>query len=132
MLVARRALEPLLDDLAAAADACAVLAEQHRDTPAVGRTLLQQALPLTFGLKAAGWLVGLDESRAMLAAVREYGLALQLGGAVGTLASLGDEGLAVTTEVSRRLGARGAHAAVAHDARAARASSPPRSAPARG
>ena len=103
MLVARRALEPLLDDLAAAADACAVLAEQHRDTPAVGRTLLQQALPLTFGLKAAGWLVGLDESRAMLAAVREYGLALQLGGAVGTLASLGDKGLAVTTEVSRRL-----------------------------
>jgi 3-carboxy-cis,cis-muconate cycloisomerase len=103
MLVARRALEPLLDDLAAAADACAELAQRHRDTPAVGRTLLQQALPLTFGLKAAGWMVGLDESLAMLAAVREYGLALQLGGAVGTLASLGDKGLVVVQEVARRL-----------------------------
>jgi 3-carboxy-cis,cis-muconate cycloisomerase len=103
MLVARRALEPLLDDLAAAADSCADLAQTHRGTPAVGRTLLQQALPLTFGLKAAGWLVGLDESRAMLAAVREYGLAVQLGGAVGTLASLGPKGLVVSIEIARRL-----------------------------
>jgi 3-carboxy-cis,cis-muconate cycloisomerase len=103
MLVAKRALGPLLDDLAAAADACAGLAERHRSTPAVGRTLLQQALPLTFGLKAAGWLVGLDEARAELAGVRERVPALQLGGAVGTLASLGDKGLDVAAEVARRL-----------------------------
>jgi 3-carboxy-cis,cis-muconate cycloisomerase len=103
MLVARRALSPLLEDLAAAADACAALAERHRSTPAVGRTLLQQALPLTFGLKAAGWLVGLDEARAQLAAVRSDSLALQLGGAVGTLASLGDKGLVVAAEAARRL-----------------------------
>src|SRR6185437_3328656 len=103
MLVAKRALGPLLDDLAAAADACAALAESHRATPAVGRTLLQQALPLTFGLKAAGWLVGLDEARAELAGVRERVPALQLGGAVGTLASLGDKGLEVAAEAARRL-----------------------------
>src|SRR3954465_4598002 len=103
MLVAKRALAPLLDDLAAAADACAGLAERYRATPAVGRTLLQQALPLTFGLKAAGWLVGLDEARAGLAGVRERVPALQLGGAVGTLASLGDSGLDVAAEAARRL-----------------------------
>jgi 3-carboxy-cis,cis-muconate cycloisomerase len=103
MLVARRALSPLLADLSAAADACAALAERHRDTPAAGRTLLQQALPLTFGLKAAGWLVGLDDARAALGGIRERALALQLGGAVGTLASLGDKGLVVAAEAARRL-----------------------------
>ena len=103
MLVAKRALGPLLEDLTAAADAAAALAESHRATPAVGRTLLQQALPLTFGLKAAGWLVGLDEARAELAGVRERVPALQLGGAVGTLASLGDKGLQVAAEAARRL-----------------------------
>jgi 3-carboxy-cis,cis-muconate cycloisomerase len=103
MLVAKRALGPLLDDLAAAADAAALLAEGQRATPAVGRTLLQQALPLTFGLKAAGWLVGLDEVRAELSSVRQRVPALQLGGAVGTLASLGDRGLEVAAEAARRL-----------------------------
>jgi 3-carboxy-cis,cis-muconate cycloisomerase len=103
MVVAKRALEPLLADMAAAADACAGLAERHRSTPAVGRTLLQQALPLTFGLKAAGWMIGLDDARAALGGVRERALALQLGGAVGTLASLGDKGLVVSAEVARRL-----------------------------
>jgi 3-carboxy-cis,cis-muconate cycloisomerase len=103
MLVAKRTLEPLLADMAAAANACAGLAEHHRSTPAVGRTLLQQALPLTFGLKAAGWMIGLDDSRAALGGVRERALALQLGGAVGTLASLGDKGLVVSAEAARRL-----------------------------
>ena len=103
MLVARRALAPLLEDLEVAADACAALAERFRHVPLAGRTLLQQALPVTFGLKAAGWLSGLDEARADLAAVRDGGLALQLGGAVGTLASLGDGGLEAAAEVARRL-----------------------------
>jgi 3-carboxy-cis,cis-muconate cycloisomerase len=53
-----------------------------------GRTLMQQALPIAFGLKAAGWLVGLDEAAARLAEVRRTRLAAQLGGAAGTLASL--------------------------------------------
>jgi 3-carboxy-cis,cis-muconate cycloisomerase len=101
--VARRALAPLLEDLAAAAGSCASLAERFRDAPLAGRTLLQQALPITFGLKAAGWLTGLDEARAQLDAVRERGLALQLGGAVGTLASLGGEGLVIASAVARSL-----------------------------
>jgi 3-carboxy-cis,cis-muconate cycloisomerase len=103
MLVAKRALAPLIDDMAGAGDACASLAERFRDAPMAGRTLLQQALPITFGLEAAGWLTGLDEARADLTRVREESLAVQLGGAVGTLASLGDQGLAVVRDVAREL-----------------------------
>jgi 3-carboxy-cis,cis-muconate cycloisomerase len=103
MLVSRRALVPLLEDLAGAADACAALAERYRDAPIAGRTLLQQALPTTFGLKAAGWMTGLDEVHLELAGVRSSGLALSLGGAVGTLASLGDEAPRVVKKVARAL-----------------------------
>src|SRR6185312_13920250 len=92
MLVAKRALAPLLDELAEAADTCAELADRHRTTLAPGRTLLQQALPVTFGLKAANWLAGLDGARRELAEVRRDVLAVQFGGAVGTLAALGDRG----------------------------------------
>ena len=104
MLVAHRALAHLLGDLGAAADACAQLAERHRSTLAPGRTLLQQALPLTFGIKAATWMSGLDGSRAELAEVRERVLAVQLFGAVGTLAALGDRGLDVMSAVAQELG----------------------------
>jgi 3-carboxy-cis,cis-muconate cycloisomerase len=83
MLVARRALEPLLADAAASADACAQLAEAHRDTPIMGRTLLAQALPTSFGLKAAVWMNGIDEACAWLTEVRERALAVQMGGPVG-------------------------------------------------
>ena len=103
MLVTRRALAPLLGDLAAAADACAALAERFRDAPMAGRTLLQQAAPVTFGLKAAGWLSGLDEARSSLADIRANGLPVQLGGAVGTLASLGDDGRSAVAAVARSL-----------------------------
>ncbi|HEY2637944.1 MAG TPA: lyase family protein, partial [Solirubrobacteraceae bacterium] len=71
MLVAHRSLGPLLDDLAEAAEACARLASAHGETVVAGRTLLQQGLPTTFALKAAGWLVALDEARALLAEARE-------------------------------------------------------------
>jgi 3-carboxy-cis,cis-muconate cycloisomerase len=104
MLVAHRALGPLLDDLRAAADRCAELAERHRATLQVGRTLLQQAVPLTFGLVAAGWLTSLDAARTELAEVRSGALAVQLGGAVGTLAPLGDRGLDVVADVAGELG----------------------------
>ena len=57
-----------------------------------GRTLLQQAVPTTFGLKAASWLVGIVHARSRLAEMR---LPAQLGGAAGTLAALGDDGLDV-------------------------------------
>ena len=90
MLVAHRALVPLLADLTAAAQLTAALAERHRGTVMAGRTLLQQALPTTFGLVAAGWLTGLDSARRRLVEVREHRLAAQLGGAAGTLAAYGD------------------------------------------
>jgi 3-carboxy-cis,cis-muconate cycloisomerase len=83
MLVARRALDPLLEDLRVAAAACAALADEHRATPILGRTLLQPALPTSFGVTAAGWLVALDDARAGLVRVRSEVLAAQVGGAVG-------------------------------------------------
>lgn len=103
MLLARRSLELIsasLEDLAAA---CAALAEEHRDTLMVGRTLLQHALPITFGLKAAGWLWAVDDARQELSRAKG-GLAVQLGGAAGTLASLGPAGPAVITEFAAALG----------------------------
>jgi 3-carboxy-cis,cis-muconate cycloisomerase len=104
MLVAQRALGPLIDDLDAAAGAAARLAGEHRDTVIAGRTLLQQALPVSFGLKAATWLTGLDEVAARLDEVRRTRLAVQFGGAAGTLASLGDAGPAVLAELADDLG----------------------------
>jgi 3-carboxy-cis,cis-muconate cycloisomerase len=98
MLVARRALTVVAGDLHGAAQATARLARDHRETPMIGRTLMQQAMPTTFGLKAAGWLVALDESAVRLGDVR---LAAQLGGAAGTLAALGVE---VLGRFARELG----------------------------
>jgi 3-carboxy-cis,cis-muconate cycloisomerase len=103
-LVAFRALAPVLDDLGGAAGACARLAETHRDTLMAARTLGQQALPTTFGLKAAGWLVALEEAAAGLDRVRRERLAAQLGGAAGTLASLGPEGTEVAGRYAAELG----------------------------
>jgi 3-carboxy-cis,cis-muconate cycloisomerase len=80
VLVAKRALVPLLEDAQAAADAAAALADAHRGTPVMGRTLLQDAVPTSFGLKAAGWMSALDEARRTLGDVP---LAVQMGGPVG-------------------------------------------------
>ncbi|HYH90900.1 MAG TPA: 3-carboxy-cis,cis-muconate cycloisomerase [Solirubrobacteraceae bacterium] len=104
MLVAARALDPLLDDLLAARSAAGELARAHRDTPMAGRTLLQQAVPVTFGLKAAGWMAGLEDSRRWLNELRVERLAAQLGGAAGTLASLGEAGPRVAEAYAEALG----------------------------
>ncbi len=104
MLIAARALDPLLDDLLAARLAAGGLARAHRDTPVAGRTLLQQAVPTTFGLKAAGWMAGLEDARRWLNELRVERLAAQLGGAAGTLASLGDAGPAVAEAYADALG----------------------------
>jgi 3-carboxy-cis,cis-muconate cycloisomerase len=80
MLVARRALDPLLADAAAAAASAAALAERHRETPMMGLTLLQPAVPTSFGLRAAGWMTGIDEAAR---ALRSVPLAVQMGGPVG-------------------------------------------------
>lgn len=102
MLVARDALELVDAELQGVAAGCAALAEAHRDTPLVARTLMQQALPTTFGLKAAGWLVAVVGARKRLAELRGR-LPAQLGGAAGTLAPLGDKGLAVVEGLAARL-----------------------------
>ncbi|GHE12657.1 3-carboxy-cis,cis-muconate cycloisomerase [Streptomyces alanosinicus] len=86
MLVARRALLLVLDELDACAGALGRLAAEHRDTPLAGRTLALQAVPTTFGLKAAGWRHLVLDARARLARVVEHGLPVALGGAAGTLA----------------------------------------------
>lgn len=103
MLMARQALGVIGADLAAAADATARLADAHRSTIMIGRTLLQQAVPMTFGLVAAGWLAAIDEARAGLDRVRRERLALQFGGATGTLASLGDAGPRVAALLAEEL-----------------------------
>jgi 3-carboxy-cis,cis-muconate cycloisomerase len=104
MLLARQALGAVAADLAAAAAAAAGLAEAYRDTIMIGRTLLQQAVPVTFGLVAAGWLTGLDEARAALARVTRTRLAVQFGGAAGTLAPLGGRGREVAELLAIELG----------------------------
>ena len=104
MLVSRRALDLLLSDLEGLAAAAARLAEEHRETPMPGRTLLQQAVPISFGLKAAGWLQGTTAVADRLGELRRRGLAVQLGGAAGTLASFDGAGLSVTTRLASSLG----------------------------
>jgi 3-carboxy-cis,cis-muconate cycloisomerase len=100
-LVARAATRLVDEELAGAERSCARLAEEHRDSVMAARTLLQQAVPTTFGLKAASWLVGLAHARTRLGRTR---LPAQLGGAGGTLAALGDRGLDVLREYARELG----------------------------
>src|SRR5579863_585879 len=102
-LMARHALEAILAEIAVAASACATLVASHGRTLITARTLLQPATPTTFGFKAAGWLVSLDEARAILVRVRTERLAVQLGGAAGTLASLEGAGVDVARRVAARL-----------------------------
>ena len=103
MLVSRRSVGLVLAELDRLAAACAGLARAYRSTPMAARTLLQQAVPTTFGLKAAGWLVAVLEARDRLAAVADERLAAQLGGAAGTLAALGGEALEVVRRYAREL-----------------------------
>ncbi len=104
MLLAKRAIDVMLTDLAQVAEAAAGLAEAHRASIMIGRTLLQQAVPVTFGLVAAGWLTSVDEAREGLTAVRSRRLAVQFGGAAGTLASLGEAGQQVAALLAEELG----------------------------
>jgi 3-carboxy-cis,cis-muconate cycloisomerase len=89
-----RAAVPLLQaDLATMAKAAAHLAETHAATPMVGRTLLQAAMPTTFGLKAANWLVAINDARRAINHAAKEGIRLQCGGAAGTLDALGDQAI---------------------------------------
>ncbi|MFH9674118.1 3-carboxy-cis,cis-muconate cycloisomerase [Streptomyces sp. NPDC017405] len=91
MLVAVRALGPVLADLGRTERALADLAAGHRDTVLPGRTLTQHAVPTTFGLKAAGWRALVLDARDRVARVRKT-LPVQLGGAAGTLAAFREYG----------------------------------------
>ena len=102
LLLARNAVAALDADLAAAAETVAGLARTHRDDVLPGRTLMQQALPTTFGLKAAGWLAGLDGARLRLAEV-VASLPVQYGGAVGTLVASGGAGVQVRAALAEEL-----------------------------
>ncbi len=104
MLQMRDGLDLLLEGLLGVCSACATLAGQHRHTLMAGRTLLQQALPITFGLKAARWLALVVRQVRALREHRNQTLAVQLGGAAGTLASLGDNGLRVVELLAEELG----------------------------
>jgi 3-carboxy-cis,cis-muconate cycloisomerase len=106
MLVARAALKMIEAELAALAAALAGLARGHGDTLMAGRTLLQQALPVTFGLRAALWLSGVTQAHAALRRVRNECLAAQLGGAAGTLAALGEPAIRVLRDFARQLNLR--------------------------
>ncbi|WP_045728716.1 3-carboxy-cis,cis-muconate cycloisomerase [Xanthomonas sp. GPE 39] len=103
VLQLRAALEHVQAQLQALCTALAALAQRERDTGLPGRTLLQHAVPVTFGLKAAGWLDALQRSRRRLHALREDALVLQLGGAAGTLAALQQHGLQVAEALAQEL-----------------------------
>jgi 3-carboxy-cis,cis-muconate cycloisomerase len=103
MLVTGRSVGLVIGELDRVTDACAGLARTHRVTPMAGRTMLQQAVPTTFGLKAAGWLVAVLDARARLTELQDGGLAAQLGGAVGTLAAMGERGPEIAGLYAREL-----------------------------
>jgi 3-carboxy-cis,cis-muconate cycloisomerase len=104
VLQVREALGLIEADLAAIDAALAALAARHRDTVMAGRTHLQHALPVTFGYKAAVWLAMVRRHRQRLAELRPRVLVGQFAGAAGTLASLGDKGLAVHDALMDELG----------------------------
>ncbi|MCW2595906.1 MAG: 3-carboxy-cis,cis-muconate cycloisomerase [Jatrophihabitans sp.] len=105
MLVCSRALGVVVAELRDCADHAAALARAHRDTVMAGRTLLQHALPTTFGALAAVWGTGLDRAVARVTATRAI-LPVQLGGAAGTLAALHPHGFDVLAALADELDLR--------------------------
>jgi 3-carboxy-cis,cis-muconate cycloisomerase len=99
----RAAIDVLLKDLDRAIAGFSRIARENRKTPTVARTWLQQALPMPFGLKAAGYAAALARSRVRLRRLRNEALVLQFGGAAGTLAALGKRGLDVAKKLAGHL-----------------------------
>ena len=99
----RSASNAVLSELDALCDALSTLADKHRNTPVAARTLLQQALPTSFGFIVAGWLDALLRHRDRLLSLNERAFVLQFGGAVGTLAALGSNGLSVSKHLAEEL-----------------------------
>jgi 3-carboxy-cis,cis-muconate cycloisomerase len=104
MLVLKQAQPIFESDLSRLENALTRLATKHGVTVMLGRTLMQPAPPTTFGLKAAGWLNAISRSHERLNQAFAETLILQFGGASGTLASLGNRGLAVSCALADELG----------------------------
>jgi 3-carboxy-cis,cis-muconate cycloisomerase len=100
MLLARRTVEVIIEDAAALERECARLAAEHRSTPMAARTLLQQAVPTTFGYKAAMWLAAVRDARRDL---EQLDFPAQLGGAAGTVAAYGERGAEVLAAFAAEL-----------------------------
>jgi 3-carboxy-cis,cis-muconate cycloisomerase len=104
VLQLRDALDLISADLVRFAAVLALQVRTHRSTPLVGRTWLQQALPVTLGLKLAGTLNAIDRHQQRITSSRSRIGQLQFGGAAGTLASLGARGMDVEAALSVDLG----------------------------
>ncbi|TWB39750.1 3-carboxy-cis,cis-muconate cycloisomerase [Nitrospirillum pindoramense] len=103
VLQIRQAVALVDHDLGALEGHLARLAERHAETPLAARTWMQQALPTTFGLKAAGWMAAVARVRRAVAAAGHDCRVVQFGGAAGTLAALGDRGLEVAAALAHEL-----------------------------
>jgi 3-carboxy-cis,cis-muconate cycloisomerase len=103
VLQIRKALDILDADLKTLCAGLMRLAQKYRSTPMAGRTLMQHALPTTFGMKVATWLDAMNRHRERLAETRRRVLVLQFGGAVGTLAALREKGLPVAEALAAEL-----------------------------
>ncbi|MDQ8730764.1 adenylosuccinate lyase family protein [Bradyrhizobium sp. LHD-71] len=103
ILQTREALDLVARDLLEVQSILVSLSQRYRDTAMAGRTHLQQALPVTFGYKAAIWLSTIDRHIERIDQLRHRVLLAQLGGAAGTLASLGEQGFAVQSAFCREL-----------------------------
>jgi len=103
-LLLKRAEPIVIGDLKRLEKSLADLSERHKDSVMLGRTLLQAAPPVTFGLKAAGWLASVRRGRRRLQKTLSGAAVLQFGGASGTLASLGNRGIPVAQALSADLG----------------------------
>lgn len=105
LMLQAKAGAALIDaDLLRMAGALEKLAEDHAATPMLGRTLLQPALPITFGLKVANWLLSIDAANARLRRECETALVLQFGGASGSLAGQGGKAIPVAERLATALG----------------------------
>jgi 3-carboxy-cis,cis-muconate cycloisomerase len=104
VLLLKRAQPILESDLIRLQDALQRLGKDHRGSVMLGRTLLQPAPPTTFGLKAAGWLGAISRSHKRLKEAFAEALVVQFGGASGTLAALGEQGIAVGRALAAELG----------------------------
>jgi 3-carboxy-cis,cis-muconate cycloisomerase len=103
VLELRAGIDVLVGDLNRAIEAFTTLAGRQRRTASVARTSMRHALPMPFGLKAAGYAAALGRSRERLKRLRKDALVLQFGGSAGTLAALGDQGLDVTDRLAALL-----------------------------